>query len=352
MSVSLDQLRAALTESGNAPAFPVTDRMAGIRGHVAAQRRRRAGGYAAGIAAVAVVAVLATTSVVGQRRAEQPAAPRNPDVNGLPLYAHGGRQIGSARVPLHAGVNHMFTATPASYGLTVALGCTGSLPGDLPRAMTIRINGEDTVGTQGGECGDAVSGESVSASGGYLPAAQQRYWSQAGVRLGQPVSIDLVVAGTPSAGSTARVGALPGCPARGLPAPDPTRHHAAGPRLRSRTSTQTHEVRPAGSGRHRQPGQSPCRTTRGSSSGASRPAPGGSRSVSAGQLVGGASSWTYSDSGFQVPIDPDALRLARRPRCPPRATPTTITVTRHDGSLSATWRLRVGRSTLTQTPTG
>lgn len=348
MSVSLDQLRAALTESGNAPAFPVTDRMAGIQGHVAAQRRRRAGGYAAGIAAVAVVAVLATTSVVGQRRAEQPAAPRNPDVNGLPLYAHGGRQIGSARVPLHAGVNHMFTATPASYGLTVALGCTGSLPGDLPRAMTLRINGEDTVGTQGGECGDAVSGESVSASGGYLPAAQQRYWSQAGVRLGQPVSIDLVVVGTPSAGSTARVGLYQDVPLADYPFPTRPATTQLDPDF-GLNLTQTHEV------------VLPGRAATGSWSitlpydarlelGGITTGPGRVEVLVAGRLVGGASTWTYSTAGFQVPIDPDALRLARL-RVPSTGTPTTITVT-VTRFTQRTWRLRVGRSTLTQTPTG
>jgi hypothetical protein len=348
MSVSLDQLRAALTESANTPALAVTDRMAGIRGQVAARRRRRAGGYAAGIAAVAVVAVLATTSVVGQRRAEQPAAPRNPDVNGLPLYAHGGRQIGSARVPLHAGLNHLFTATPTSYGLTVALGCTGSLPTGRPQGMTLRINGEDTVGTDGGRCGGGPTGESVSATGGSTEAAQQRYWAGAGVRPGQPVSVDVVVAGTPSARTTARVALYQDVPLAEYPLPARPAKLWLDPTF-GRVLKQSREVvlpgrAATGSWSVTLPYDARLEVAGFTSS------PGEVEVRVAGQLVGQASSWTYSGNGFQLPIDPDALRLAQLP-VPSAGTPTTITVT-VNRFAERTWRLFVGRSELPETSTG
>ena len=315
--------------------------MAGIRGQVAAQRRRRAGRYAAGIAAVAVIAVVASTSVVGQRRAEPPARPRNPDVNGLPLYAHGGRQIGSARVPLHAGLNRLFTATPASFGLTVALACSGRLASDRPRGLTIRINGQDTVATQGGGCGDASTGESASASGGWTEAAQQRYWSQAGVRLGQPVSVDVVVDGTPTAGTTARVALYQDVPLADYPFPSrPARTQLdpdVGPALQRSHSV----VLPGGAATGTWTATVPYAArlvVRGGTTG-----PGLVEVRLGGRLVAGTASWTYDEGGFELAIDPDALRLAKVP-VPAAGTPVTISIT-VSRFAERTWQLQLGVAT-------
>lgn len=340
MSHTLDDLRSALADpAGGRPDTDtaVADRMAGIRARVAARRRRRAGALSAAVAVVAIVAVAGTTTILGRQHAAAPAAPRNPMVNGLALYAHGGRQIGSAQVPVHAGLNHLFSATPTSYRLDLALACSG---GDLPGGLTVRVNGEDTVGTAQGKCSDSP-GESTSANGGYTDAAQQRYWSGVGVRPGRSTTVDVFVTGAPPAGTTVRVALYQDVPLADYPFPGRPATLQIDPDF-GLSLTQSHEVTLPGSaatGRwSRRVPYDPRLEL-----GGVLTAPGLVELRVNGVLVGGQASWDYSPAAFQLSIRADDLRQAGL-LVPTAGTPVTVTVTL-SRFAERTWRLRLGRST-------
>jgi hypothetical protein len=241
-------------------------------------------------------------------------------------------------VRLHAGLNHLFTATPTSYLLTLALGCGGhaSASDQSARSWTVRVNGQDTIGTGAGDC--SGTGETVSASGGFTAAAQQRYWSGAGVRLGRPARIDLVVAGSPSAGLTARVALYEEVPLADYPLPARPAQVRLDPDFGTSLKQPREVTLPGRAATGRWTTTTPYDdrleldgTTTG---------PGVVEVRVNGQLVTGTTSWTYSDSGFQLPIDPDALASAHVRR-PAAGQPVTVTVT-VSRFAERTWRLRLG----------
>lgn len=335
MSLSLDQLRSALADHADTADLSAADRLAGVRRAVRTRRRRQATAITSGLAAGAIVALFVGTGVLSLDRGQRPVAPANPTVNGLPLFAHGGRQLGSAQVPLRPGLTHLFTVTPTSYDLTVGESCRGVA---LDQGITIVINGHDSLG---GGC--AVDGGSTGASGGGTLAAQTAYWKSLGVRPGRPVSVDLRVdtKGEDTSAGRQAVSLYQAIALVDYPFPTPSGAATLNPGF-SAGLTDVHPVTLAG-GRANGTFEITLPYDKRLELAGLTTGPGRVEVRVGSTLLAAFSSWDYTASGTGEPLGPDAFRTAGLP-VPAAGDPVRLTV-EMSGFAARTWSFQLGRGT-------
>ena len=335
MSISLDQLRSALTEHADATGPTVPDRLGGVRRLVAARRRRRAA-----ITTGALVVMLVATAGVGlqARRSATPAPPAanpNPVVNGLPEYDAGGRQIGSAEVAVQLGTDPLFVATPTSYDLQFTATCTSAGEGTT---YVVVVNGHSGLGSS---CG----ADDITSNGSGLVGAAET-WAPLGIHVGQPVRIGVrVTHRDPSAraDATISVALYQRIPRSAYPYPKPPAH-VQPPTIIAYPLTEPIAVQLGESGADPSAGQRQHDDHH-----AVRQRPGGrghllgSRDWCAilvdGRLIGGYESWDYTPESWTVGLDPATLQDVG---VHPRAGESITFTVEFNGFAQPDWKVELG----------
>jgi hypothetical protein len=336
MPITVEQLRAALTEHAGAGDISAPQRIDGVRQLVTARRRRRTGLSAAGLAAVLVAVIAIAAAVTGPRPAH-PVPPANPTVHGMPEYAYGGRQIGSTKLRIAPGTTRLFTVTPSSYGLTLAAGCSD---GDDTTSYTIRVNGHSGLGSK---CAGGAGGSQASASGGLVGAGA--YWRSQGVRLGAPSQISVTVSdspGVPHRAGLLAVALYQAVPLADYPFPRAPRQLATPELDTSQVIDKELITLAGGAAVGTWTSTVPYRSDL-DIAGATT-APGLIMVLADGKPVDGHASWDYVDNSFEITLPPSTLRQAGV-TVPKVGAPLKLTI-QVSRFASPSWRLWVGRSTL------
>jgi hypothetical protein len=186
MPITEDDFRALLAERSEGLEGP-PDRVALVRRRID-RRRRRARAAAVASVALLVGAVGVGLGLAGSGGHEPPVAQRtspSPSLSPpLPAYADGGKLLAGAtlRSPTQRSASFRFTPTNWQFELRVS-------PTDWPPPFmtVVTVNGQDAVETLPG------SAAPVTLIGNLPPRARQGFWSQFGVRLGQPSTVTVLL---------------------------------------------------------------------------------------------------------------------------------------------------------------
>lgn len=172
-----DDLRTMLQERTYAVPHP-PDRLRSVHRRVAQRQRRRAGGALAAGVIAAVAAGVVVTGPLGQPSPQRLASRPSSDPGySSPAYYGGGRRIAAGTLVSPAAGRTSFTFTPSSWQLGVACTSPGPEPAVDP-VVAISVNGHATMS---GGC----PGASFSAG----PDEDAKFWSNLGVRLGEPSTV-------------------------------------------------------------------------------------------------------------------------------------------------------------------